>query len=98
MPASCSPVFFYAVFRHETPRDAARQPLHLQVVLARHTLLYSYSRFVYESVTGCIIGDIVIIFPFSGVCDRRGLHHALLLVLRDSCFPVELVWLYLSNG
>ncbi|CAG4920881.1 hypothetical protein [Paraburkholderia gardini] len=38
-------------------------PLHLQVIIALNTLLYPYSRFVYESVIGYIVGDTVLVFP-----------------------------------
>lgn len=73
-------------------------PVHLQVVLVFNTLLYSYSRFVYESVTGYVIGDTVITFPF--------LVFAILTVFTMIfcwCFailvaPVGLAWLYFRNG
>ncbi|MGN8138237.1 hypothetical protein ACTJLC_26400 [Paraburkholderia sp. 22099] len=73
-------------------------PVHLQVILALDTLLYPYSRYVYESVTGYIVGDTVLIFPaiFYGAIKL----FTMLFCWGFAIFivPIVLVWLYFRGG
>jgi hypothetical protein len=55
------PVFLLLASTHG--KGLLALPVHLQVILALDTLLYPYSRFVYESVVGYIVGDNAFIFP-----------------------------------
>lgn len=90
------PVFLFLSSTHG--KAVLALPLHLQVILALDTLLYPYSRFVYESVTGYIVGNTVLVFPAI-------LYGSVKLLTMLFCWgfaffvaPVGLVWLYYRNG
>ncbi|RKE26123.1 hypothetical protein B0G76_7726 [Paraburkholderia sp. BL23I1N1] len=90
------PVFLLLVSTHG--KGLLALPVHLQVVIAVDTLLYPYSRFVYESVAGYIVGDTVLVFPAL-------LYGAAKLFTMLFCWgfaifiaPISLVWLYFRSG
>jgi hypothetical protein len=73
-------------------------PVHLQVILAINTLLYPYSRFVYESVVGYIVGDNAFAFPVIIFGATKLFTMLLCWAFAIFIAPIGLVWLYARSG
>ncbi|MBR8393949.1 hypothetical protein KDX11_31925 [Burkholderia cenocepacia] len=92
----CFPVLLFLASTHGKALLAL--PVHLQVILVINTLLYPYSRFVYESVVGYIVGDNAFIFPV--ILFGAVKLFTMLLCWTFAIFiaPIGLVWLYVRSG
>lgn len=73
-------------------------PVHLQVIIALDTLLYPYSRFVYESVVGYIVGDNAFIVPV--IIFGAAKLFTMLFCWAFTIFvaPIGLIWRYFRSG
>ncbi|CAE6794759.1 hypothetical protein R75465_04665 [Paraburkholderia aspalathi] len=72
-------------------------PVHLQVILALDTLLYPYSRFVYESVVGYIVGDNAFIFPVILFGATKLFTMLFCWAFAIFVTPIGLIWLYFRS-
>lgn len=90
------PVFLLLASTHG--KAVLALPSHLQMILALDTLLYPYSRFVYESVVGYIIGDNAFIFPI--ILFGAAKLFTMLFCWAFAIFvaPIALVWLCFRGG
>jgi hypothetical protein len=73
-------------------------PVQVEVFIAVNTLLYPYSRFVYESVAGYIVGDNVFVFPATMFGTVKIFTMLFCWVFAIVVAPIGLVWLYFHNG
>jgi len=87
-------LIFVALFIFMSLQSPSGMPLHLAVILAVNAFLYPYSRFVYESIVGFIVGDNLFVFPVVVMLIAK-------LITMGFCFafaifiaPIGLAYLY----
>ncbi|WP_343675915.1 hypothetical protein [Paraburkholderia heleia] len=92
----CFPVILFITSTHG--KALLSLPVHLQVILTINAFLYPYSRFVYESVVGYIVGDNAFAFPV--ILFGAAKLFTMLLCWAFAIFtaPVGLIWLYVRSG
>jgi len=69
-------------------------PLSVLMVFAVYTVLYPYSRFVYDSVVGFVMGNTVIVMPLPVLLLVKFFGMLLCFMLAPIIAPVGLAWLY----
>lgn len=91
-------LLFVAFFLFMASRSSSGVPFAAAVVMALNALLYPYSRFVYESVVGFIMGNNVFFVNAFAMLFVKLLTMALCFAFAVFIAPIGLLYLYVRNS